>query len=299
MAPRTYETYLQNFSYPLPHGFAQCLTLGMKGYVINSEQLMADLKANISKDNNYYLIKVSVGFKTEDFTCNKQCDFDLGVKRAELTFTLTPFLSAEECFPEVEQAVIEEQKEHEVVASISPEGQIEFLGFKASLKVGGKQWRTLTKTSVTTTNTYCYCYGKFTSRPGWIFQHRKGQSCLESQREVVLVVEAANGRGLGGYIEFYPRDIVLLDHEHDELRWPKRLLAKIVKLISRDPYYSPGIAFSFGYEQPSSRLSQVRGRRYPTPIKLEGTMDPPRPLTKETITAIKQEIQLYRRMGQI
>lgn len=269
----------------------------MKGYVINSEQLAADLKANISKDSKYYLVKVSVGFKIEDFTRKKQCDFDLGVKRAELTFTLAPSLLAEECYPEVEQAVIEEQKEHEVVASISPEGQIEFLGFKASLKVGGRQWRTLTKTSVTTTNTYCYCYGKFTSRPGWIFQPRKGQSALESQREVALVVEAAKGRGLSGYVEFFPRDIVLLDPEHNELRWPKRLLAKIVKLINRDPYYSPGIAFSFGYEPVS--LPFRRGHRFPTPVKLKGTLEPPRPLTKKTLTAIKQEVQLYQQMGQI
>jgi len=90
---------------------------------------------------------------------------------------------------------------------------------------------------------------------------------------------------------------VLLDPDHNELRWPKRLWAKIIKLISRDPKYSPAIAFAFGHE-PSSVFPRI-GFRYPFPARLEGTLQPPSSLTNKTLAAIKREIQLYRQMGQI
>lgn len=268
----------------------------MKGYTIDSGRLASDLGASIRKEASYYLIKISLGFKTEDFSKRGQCDFDLAVKRAELKFTLMPFLLAEECYPQVEQAAIKEQREHEVVALLSPEGQIEFLGFKTAAKLGGRQWRTLTKTTVTTLNTYCYCYGKLTSRPGWIFQTRKGQNFLESQREVVLVVEAPRGEGLSGYVEFFPRDIVLLDPEHRVLRWPRQLWAKILKLINRDRNYSPAIAFGFGHV----RVSPFRfAARYPFPVHLAGLPWPLPSLTAETLAAIKQEVEVWRKRGAI
>jgi len=227
---------------PLGDSATHCMTVGIEAYKIDADELAKRLKV-ASKSvarYEYYLIKASPGFKTEDLSRDHR--IDLGAKRAELDFFLK-FGIAKDRFPEKEEEREEKEVECEYGVTVSAKGEVEFKPFKGSIGPEAR-WRKVTKFKISTINTYCYGVGRLTATPGWIFEPRAGENHLEADKEVGLTVEVPKGRRLSGRLKMFCRDIVLLDGNHKGLSWRKKFVARIKGLVMQDKYYKP-IKFEF------------------------------------------------------